>query len=241
MSRSLVLGNGNILVCMDDHAQVRDLYFPYVGSENHVGGKYKHRIGVWVDDKIKWFDENWDITVQSEDEAPVGSTIAKNNELGIEVYLSDTVYNEKNIFLRKVTVKNTEDRQKDVKLFFGQEFEIYESRRGDTAYFDPIRHTIVHYNGRRVFLVNGRINNRSFDDYTTGIFNIEGKEGSYMSVKNGTLPKNPIEHGPTDSVISFHMSLEPNEEKNVYYWITVAKSIKEAQKLDDSVLEKLPE
>ena len=66
MSRFLVLGNGNILVCFDERAQVRDFYFPYVGSENHVGGRHKHRIGVWANDKISWFDENWDITVWAE-------------------------------------------------------------------------------------------------------------------------------------------------------------------------------
>ena len=151
MSRSLVLGNGNILVCFDEKAQVRDMYFPYVGLENHVGGKYKHRIGVWTEDKMRWFDEGWNITIQSEEDAPVSSVLAKHNELNIELRLSDVVYNEKNIFIRKVFVRNETDRRREIKLYFGQEFEIYESRRGDTAYFDPIRHTIIHYNGKRVF------------------------------------------------------------------------------------------
>ncbi|MCK5027616.1 MAG: glycoside hydrolase family 15 protein, partial [Candidatus Pacebacteria bacterium] len=145
------------------------------------------------------------------------------------------------VFLRKAVVKNTGDTPREIRVFFGQEFEIYESRRGDTAYFDPINNTITHYNGKRVFLINGRVNNRSFDDYTTGIFNIEGHQGSYMAVKDGTLPKNPIEHGPTDSVISFHLSLDPEEEKTIYYWITVGKSIKEVQKLNEYVVEKSPE
>ncbi len=241
MSRSLVLGNGNILMCMDNYAQVRDLYFPYVGSENHVGRKHKHRVGIWVDEKMSWFDDSWDITVQSEEEAPVGSTLAKNDKLNVTLHLSDTVYNEKNVFLRKVVVKNTSNIPRDIRVFFGQEFEIYESRRGDTAYFDPIDHTIIHYNGKRVFLINGRVNDRSFDDYTTGLFNIEGHQGSYMAAEDGTLPKNSIEHGPTDSVISFHLSLEPEEEKTVYYWIAVGKSIKEVQKLDGYVIDKTPE
>ena len=241
MSRSLVLGNGNILVCMDDHAQVRDLYFPYVGSEKHVGGKYKHRIGVWVENKIRWFDEGWDIKVQTEEGASVSSIFAKNNELNIELYLSDVVYNEKNIFIRKVSVRNTTDRRREVKLYFGHEFEIYESRRGDTAYFDPVRHSIIHYNGQRVFLINGKIDGRSFDDYTTGIFHLDGREGSYKCAKNGVLPKNPIEHGPTDSVVGFYMTLDPHEEKVVHYWMTIAESIKEAQELDNYVLKKTPE
>ena len=241
MSRFLVLGNGNILVCMDDHAQVRDLYFPYVGSENHVGGKYKHRIGVWTENEMRWFDEGWDIKVQTEEGASVSSILAKNNELNLELYLSDTVYNEKNIFIRKVTIRNTTDRRREVKLYFGHEFEIYESRRGDTAYFDPLRHSIIHYSGRRVFLINGKIDDRSFDDYTTGIFHIEGREGSYKCASKGELPKNPIEHGPSDSVVGFYTTLNSHEEKIVYYWMTIAESIKEAQELNNYVLRKTPE
>ena len=196
MSRSFVFGNGNILICVDEYAQVRDVYFPYVGLENHVGGRFKHRLGIWVDGRMRWFEHGWNVTVQSEDDAPVGSTVARSDELDLTVFLSDVVYNEKNVFLRKVTIRNTGSERRDVKLYFGHEFEIYESHRGDTAYFDPIHHTLIHYNGKRVFLINGRIDNRSFDDYTTGVFNIEGKEGSYKNAEKGSLPQNPIEHGP---------------------------------------------
>jgi oligosaccharide amylase len=241
MSRSLVLGNGNILLCMDKYAQLRDLYFPYVGLENHTGGHYVHRVGIWTEGKMRWFNDGWNVTVQSEEEAPVGSTFARNDELDITLHLSDTVYNEKNVFIRKVVVKNTAQRKRDVKLYFGHEFEIYESHRGDTAYYDPVRHTIVHYNGKRVFLINGRVDENGFDDYTTGVFNIEGKAGSYKNAERGYLPQNAIEHGPTDSVIGFYLDLEANEEKTVYYWMTIGRSIKEVQHLDKYVLDRTAE
>jgi len=240
MARSLVLGNGNILVCMDKQAQVRDLYFPYVGLENHVGGQHKHRVGVWVEGKMRWLDNNWDIKIQSEDNALIGNISARNNELGIELHFSDTVYNEKNIFIREITVKNLTDRRREIKLYFAHEFEIYESKRGDTVYFDPIRHTIIHYRGLRVFLINGQMDGKSFNDYTTGIFNIDGKEGSYKAAEQGKLPKNPIEHGPTDSVIGFDINLNSHETKTIYYWMTIAKSIPEADELDNYVLNKTP-
>ena len=31
MTRHIVLGNGSLLVNIDNHLQVRDLYFPHVG------------------------------------------------------------------------------------------------------------------------------------------------------------------------------------------------------------------
>ncbi len=242
MPRSLSLGNGNILVCTDKYAQVRDFYFPYVGLENHLGGHYTHRVGVYVDHQLNWFDHpNWKIDIALSKESLVGETVAQNNALGVILKFSDAVYNEKNIFLRQVTVKNNTDRVRTVKLFFNHEFEIYESDRGDTSYFDPIHHVIMHYNGKRVFLINGLTEKGSFDDYTTGIFRIEGKEGSFKDAEDGMLSKNLIEHGPTDSVIGFYLDLGPQEEKIIYYWMTAAESIKDAIVLNEHVLVKKPE
>ncbi len=242
MPKSLSLGNGNILICTDKRAQVRDFYFPYVGLENHIGGHYTHRIGVYTDHQLNWFDHsNWNINVTLAKDSLVGETTAENKTLGVVLKFSDVVYNEKNIFLRAVTVKNDTDRERMIKLFFNHEFEIYESHRGDTSYFDPMHHVIVHYNGKRVFVINGASGSGSFDDYTTGIFNIEGKEGSFKDAEDGMLSKNLIEHGPTDSVIGFYMNLLPKEEKVIYYWVTAAESIKDALALNTDVLLKSPE
>src|SRR3989344_1899501 len=242
MPKSLTLGNGNMLVGMDKYAQVRDLYFPYIGLENHLGGHCTHRVGVFVDHQLNWFGHpNWNINTTLTKDSLVGETTAENNALGVTLSLSDTVYNEKNIFLRAVTIQNKSDRARTVKLFFNHEFEIYESHRGDTAYYDPVHNVIVHYNGKRVFLINGASGAGGFDDYTTGIFKIEGREGSYKDAEDGLLSKNHIEHGPTDSVIGFYVELQPNEEKTVYYWMAIAKSIKEALGLNNYVLLKKPE
>ena len=242
MPKSLSLGNGNILICTDKFAQVRDFYFPYVGLENHVGGHYTHRIGVFADRQFNWFDHsNWDINVGLAKESLIGETTAKNNVLGVTLKFSDTVYNEKNIFLRAVDVTNDSDRAREIKLYFAHEFEIYESHRGDTAYFDPIHHAIIHYNGKRVFLINGLSEKGSFDDYTAGIFKIEGREGSFKDAEDGELAKNLIEHGPSDSVIGFYLNLAPRETKTLYYFMVAAESIKDALLLNEYVLEKKPE
>ncbi|KKU81740.1 MAG: Glycoside hydrolase 15-related protein [Parcubacteria group bacterium GW2011_GWA1_47_8] len=242
MPKSLSLGNGTMLVCTDMRAQVRDFYFPYVGLENHVGGHYTHRIGVFVDYQLNWFDHsNWAIDINYANESMIGETTAVNKALGVALHFLDTVYNEKNIFLRRVTVSNDTDRARIVKLFFGHEFEIYESHRGDTAYYDPRNHVVIHYNGRRVFLINGISDKGGFDDYTTGIFKIEGKEGSFVDAGDGVLAKNLIEHGPTDSMLGFYLDLAPHEEKTIYYWVAVATSIEGALGLNEYTLIKTPE
>jgi oligosaccharide amylase len=242
MSKSLTLGNGSMLVCFDKYGRLKDFYFPHIGLENHVGNESVHRVGVFVEGVMSWLSEkDWDVSVGSLSDTHMGETIAKNKNLGLLIVFSDVVYNEKNIFLRRVVIRNEFSYQRTVKVFFAQEFNIFQSKRHDTAYYDPFNNCIVHYEGNRVFLVNGRVGERGIDDYTTGLFKMEGRDGSYRDAEDGELSKNPIEHGLADSVVAFHLEMEPQEEKTFFYWITVAKSISEAVDLNDYVLEKTPE
>ncbi len=243
MARSVVLGNGNILVGLDSRGQVRDFYFPYVGLENHVGGEggIYHRLGVWSDGRFSWFDsEEWEIKIGYGGDTFRNTVSAVNRSLGVRLEFDDIVYNEKNILVRKIIAKSTEGKH-GIKIFFHQAFQIYESRRGDTAYFDPRNSSIIHYKGRRAFLINAFHNDKQFDEYSVGVFESEGKEGTYRDAEDGILSKNAIEHGQVDSVIGIPLRLEENKEEIVYYWIASGKSIEEVFELNSYVLEKTPE
>lgn len=235
----IVLGNGKTLIGVDENAELSDLYFPFVGLENHVGGKFRHRLGVFVDGKLSWLsDDSWRIEIKAGHETMSGEIKAVSESMGIELYFEDVLYNEKNIFMRQIKIKNTWDYKRQIKLFFGHEFEIYESRRGDTAYYDPIQKVVIHYKGRRAFLINTRTSGRGFDDYNIGLFGIEGKEGSYVDASDGLLSKNPIEHGKVDSVIGVYQDIEANSDVMVDYWITIGKTIQEVSDLNDYVLDR---
>ena len=67
MSRALILGNGQVLVNLDEFGQVRDFYFPHVGLENQLGGRLVHRIGVFVDSQLSWTsDPGWEMAINYE-------------------------------------------------------------------------------------------------------------------------------------------------------------------------------
>lgn len=242
MSKQLALGNGNILVNLDQLGQVRDFYFPYVGLENQVGGHFVHRIGVFADGVLSWLsDGEWKIVVESEALVLAGSIRAVNSRLGVSLTISDLVYNEKNIFLRRVVVKNTRpDAGRTIVVFFNQQFEMYESHMAHTVYYDPLRKVIIHYRNRRAFLINAQIEGRGFDDYSTGVFGAEGKEGTHKDAEDGVLSKNNIEHGQVDSVIGLSAPYQPLEEKLVYYWAAVGDSIGDIGVLNDYTLEHGP-
>jgi len=241
VARALTLGNGKFVVCLDNYGFVRDLYYPYVGLENHVLGE-KHRIGIWVEDKFSWLDDGtWEITIGYKPETMVGYLVCKNEALAVTLVMEDAVYNETTVFVRQVDIYNHSEQKRDFRLFFHQVFTISESKKRNTAFFDPTHNAIVHYKGRRVFIVNGRTAaGTAIDDYSVGAYAFEGKEGTYKDAEDGVLGKNAVEHGSVDSVIRFSMSCEPNEKARLYYWICAEESLDTAYKLNELVLQKTP-
>ncbi len=243
MARSIVLSNGELCVALDRFAEVRDIYYPHVGQEDHVRGHYVHHIGVWVDGEMSWFSEDpaWQITVGCEIDALVSAVRAVNSRLQIELQFSDIVYNERPVFIRRVKVSNLGKTAREIKLYFGQQFEIYKAHGGDTAYYDPASHTIIHYKGRRVFQIGAALDGEVLSDYAIGIANFHGKEGVYRDADDGVLSKNPIEHGPVDSVIGLYGTYAPGQSRVCHYWLVAAQSIVLAQELNEYVTKKTPE
>lgn len=241
MSRPLVLGNGNILVCLDDHAQLRDFYFHYVGLENQMYKGCIGRIGVWIDGEFSWTtSQGWNTAIDYKHESMIGQSILVNREKEVEIVLSDLVYNEKNIFIRRVNVKNLSKHEREIRVFFNHQFHLYENKVGDTAYYDPQDQTIIHYKGRRVVLIGGQYEGKSFDSYTVGLFGLEGKEGTWKDAEDGSLSSNPVEHGAVDSTISFNPKVPANGNKIFDIWLAIGKSVEEVKDLNVYVLEKNP-
>lgn len=241
MPRSLVLGNGAILVCEDRFGQVRDFYFPYVGLENQIPAQGVHKIGVWTEGQFSWFDGGeWKITIETKADALSATCVASHQELELSIEFHDVVYNEKNIFLRHITVHNLSKRKREVRIFLYHQFELYESHRGDTGFYDPKEQVVVHYKGRRVILINTKTAEAPMSDYAIGIFGIEGKEGTYKDAEDGKLSRNSIEHGRVDSVVSISVEVHAGKSAESDYWITVAKSIAEVYELNRYVLSKTP-
>lgn len=246
MARALTLGNGHMLVGIDERARVRDLYYPYVGLENHVSGasgSYAHRVGVYVDGVLSWTDEStWNIDASAVPGSAVGVFTAKNEALNVTVVFRDVLYNERNIFVRRVSVFNNAKQKRQVKLYFAHQFRIGEDSRGATGFFDPRVHAIVHYKGQYSFLMNALVGkDTTFDDYTIGLFDIEGKEGSHLDAADGMLSKNAIEHGSVDSVMGVTLDISAQTDAEVFYWLAAGSSVAKLHELNQYVIDETPE
>ncbi len=245
MARAVTIGNGNLLVGLDYRGQVRDMYFPFVGEANHVSGasgNHVHRIGVFVDGVISWLDDPaWNITIGAQEGSAIGSMFAEHQGLGISLATRDAVHNEQNVFLRHFTVHNHRSDTRTIKLFLSQQFRIFESRRGDTAFYDPRVQAIIHYKGDTTILVNAMVDEKPFEEFNIGLFGIEGKEGTYLDAVDGVLEKNPIEHGSVDSVIGLSMTIPGGGAADARYWVVFGKSISEVHTLDEYVIKEMPD
>src|SRR5438105_3033606 len=91
MPRDLPLGNGDLLVTFDSRYQLRDIFYPYVGMENHTVGD-PSRFGIWADGAFAWTgDDGWDRSIAYEHETLVGDTTLGHPKLGVLLHVRDAV------------------------------------------------------------------------------------------------------------------------------------------------------
>jgi len=232
VARPIVLGNGELHVGLNKFGLVHDFYYPYVGFENHAAGaNLRHKVGVYVDGKISWLDDldQWEFKFRYPHTALIGHTIAKSKTLDIVLEFDDSVDAEFSVFMRNIHVVNLSDKPREIKLYMHQAFAIGDSRSNtDTAQYLPDSNALLHYRGRRAFVISGQHDGKFFDQYTMGLFGIEGHEGSFRDAEDGKLEGNNVEHGRVDSVIGFTLNIGAKSSERVHYWISAGMSIREA-------------
>ncbi len=204
--RDLPVGNGNLLVNFDDKYQIRDIYFPHVGQENHTEG-FPFRFGVWADGSFSWVSsDDWERSLRYVSESLVTDVILTNQNLGITIVCNDTVASHDNIFLRRVRVSNLNGTQRDIRIFLHHDFRIYENKVGDTAFYDPENLALIHYKKHRYFLINTQPH---FNEFGTGRKAFQDQEGTWRDAEDGQLHGGAITEGSVDSTIAVHLLTQP--------------------------------
>jgi oligosaccharide amylase len=237
--RDIPVGNGQLLVTFDSLYQIRDIYFPHVGQENHTEG-FPFRFGVWVDGQFSWvFSDYWTRSLAYLPETLVTDVTLENEQLGLVVSCNDTVASHEHVFLRRIRVKDLRSAgARSIRVFFHQDFRIYENKIGDTAFYDPENNAIVHYKKHRYFLINTQPH---FSAFATGRKAFHDREGTWRDAEDGDLYGGPITEGSVDSTIAVHFDLDPGAEFGFYYWIAAGTSHSEVTRLNDLVLDRQPE
>ncbi|MBI2558767.1 glycoside hydrolase family 15 protein [Candidatus Woesearchaeota archaeon] len=243
MTRHISLGNGSLLVSIDEWLQIRDFYYPHVGEENHLLG-HAHKIGIFADNKISWLNEdNWLREIGYKKQTLVSDCSAINEKMKLELKVNDCVDCSKNIFLRKLTIKNNSGTDREIKLFVHHDFHLYGDGVGDTAGYGPTANIIFHYKRKRHFLINA-VNAKSnlskkgdISDYSVGNADLR----TIKDAEDGALEKIPIAQGMVDSIIGIELGIAANAEQCIYYWICCGQDFEEAEKLNSFIMKKTPQ
>jgi oligosaccharide amylase len=242
LPRDLPLGNGDYLVTFDSLYQLRDVYYPNVGQENHTVGE-PCRFGVWADGKFSWVsDSGWDRHMAYEHETLVGDTQLQHQGLGLRLRCRDAVDFDRTIYFKEVTVEDTTGKARDVRLFQQFDANLYGNGVGDSAYYDPRSQAIVHYKGRRYFLLSGSTGQHAYGltSFAIGQKDAPGKEGTWRDAEDGELSRNPVAQGSIDSVGMIAISVPANGSNTGVFWLAAGQSYDDVREADKQVRERTP-
>lgn len=268
MPRSLLLGNGTMLATFDDRLQMRDLYYPYVGQEDHTTYGNLHRVGVFVEGKgFAWLsDPAWEISVRYKLETLVGEATLLHRGFGLQISAEDGVHPVHNVLLRRWKLESTDGAQKMVRVFFHHDFHIYGDTQKDTAFYEPYTNSVIHYRGKRYFLIGGetsdpqecavgakgglyssvlhskkKVMSCGISAFAIGKANYRGLIGTWKDAEDGVLGGNTIEQGSVDSTVAVHCIVEPDRATELTTWLCLGKSLDEVVRLQQMILEETPE
>ena len=232
MAKSLVFGNGRLHVGLDNHGFVSDLYFPYVGLENHLSPGLSHKFGVYVDGHLSWLDDKGWTTASSYHHATmIGETIVTHATLGLRIEFTDAVDQKTDMFVRSIHVVNTTGDARTVSVYCYQAFMIGGSTASDTVQYRPDLPGVVHYKGDRVFLATLQSGTTWFDDFSTGRFDVAASSGTFRDAEDGHLERNAVENGRVDSTLGMQLALDPYDSKRVSYVLIATRSVEAAEAL----------
>src|SRR5256714_10359842 len=253
MPRDIPVGNGRLLVTFDHQYQLRDIYFPHVGQENHAGAG-PCRFGIYADlpgkhrNQLCWTsDPAWVIRQRYLRDTLTTSVSLDHRELRIAMYCNDVVDFHRPILVRKIKVKNMAPHERVVKLMHHQDFNMFGTKVGDTAYYDPELKSIVHYRGKRYILVSffsgdfARGWEQKIDEFACGTSGFHGAEGTWRDAEDGHLQGNAIAQGAVDSTISHHLHLPGDAERTVYMAVIATESREQLLELHKWLIKMTPQ
>jgi GH15 family glucan-1,4-alpha-glucosidase len=231
-----------MLVGLNDQALIKDLYFPYIGLENQTGGRVNKIVFLIDDEYTDWSDKAvWHYEIAYEESSLTSNIRLISARHEIEIHCNDVVYNESNVFIRKMEILNRAKRPRNIKVYFLQHFEMYNYHQGDTAFYHLKQHAVIHYKGSRTLLVSGMAQNTHPSSFTIIPFQENYPHATSDEIKAGRLSKQAIAHGKLESLLEFTIKLKKEDRASLYYWIAAGKNLPEVYALNADVLNRTPQ
>ncbi|MFC1591626.1 glycoside hydrolase family 15 protein [Thermodesulfobacteriota bacterium] len=241
MPKDIPVSNGSFLLNFDSDYQIRDIYFPFVGQENHSSG-HPFRFGVWADGQYSWMGPEWEKDLRYHNDSLVTDVFLKNETMRLELRCSDVVDLDLNIYLKKIEVTNLQDKPRHLRIFLSHDFCLYGNDIGGTAYFDPRSCSIIHYKIRRYFLISCWAQDQwGMKHFTCGRKGEPGSLATGKEAESGELSGEPSAWGSPHSTIGIWLDVPAYGKATTYYWIAAGMTYPEVAKLNLEVHKQTPE
>ncbi len=209
MAREHPLTNGRLFVSFDTSGSIRELTYPHVGKESHVGGRIC-RIGVASVAGFEWVRPEHVVSREYESRAPVVRTrIALHSLPALSLLLTDWVDINDDVLYRHLRVENSSEQEIPLRIFFHFDMDIANSDIGNTASYLPSHEAILHYKDHFYFLMTTLVGDKPrIDGYACGTRHGH-REGTWRDAEDGELGGNPIAQGSVDSVYDIWLTAPP--------------------------------
>jgi len=242
VSRDLPIANGSLLVTFDRQYQLRDIYYPRVGQENHTSGE-PCRFGIWVEGRFTWLDDPaWSRNLVYMANTLVTNVTLRHPDLLVSLTFNDAVDLGRDVLMRRVRVLN-EGPEREVRLFFHFDWHIYGTEVGDTVMYYPAVKGLVAYKGQRCFAACGQVGDRiGLDGYACGKKDVGGAQGTWRDAEDGELGNNPIEQGSVDMTLALKLGrISQGQAATAYQWLIAARNLTDLQTVADVITLRGPE
>ncbi|MEM3970987.1 MAG: glycoside hydrolase family 15 protein [Saccharolobus sp.] len=213
------IGNGKMLINFDEKGRIIDIYYPYVGLENQTGGE-PIRIAIW-DGKNLFLDDMWRTEISYLDNSNIVEIRSEIPNTNISVTSYNFLDNDEPIYYSIIKVVNNNNIQKNLKLFFIHNINLYSNSFGDTAFYDPYTFSIIHYKSKRYLGFKAFSTSFTFSEYNIGKGNL------IDDLYDGYLGLNAIDNGDVSSSLGIEMKIDPNSFTKLYYVIAAGKNLDE--------------
>lgn len=241
MPKDIPVSNGSFLLNFDSDYQIRDIYFPFIGQENHSSGR-PFIFGVWVDGHYSKMGPDWTKSLKYHNDNLVTNVLLKNEILGVKLKCSDVVDMDLNIYIKKIEVINLKDKDRKVRLFFSHEFNLNGNDIGGTAYFDPRTCSIIHYKIHRYFLISCWAHDKwGVQHFACGRREASGELETLKETEDGELSGEACAWGSPHSTIGIWLDLPAKGTTDAYYWMAAGTTYSDVAKLNLQVHKKTPE
>ncbi len=241
MARDLPISNGNLLINFDREYNIRDVYYPHVGQDNQTVGDVSF-FGVWCDGQFAWIGHpSWEKTLEYDDDTLVTRVTARSSLMQLEMILSDAVDFDRDLFVRRVQLRNLAEKQRQVHLYVHFDPHLWGNAIGDTIFYDPEFHGLVAYKGQRYVLINASVGDHvGFHSFAIGAKEREGFQGTWRDAEDGKLQKNPIAQGSVDATGMIEFPLPSLATQDAWVWWAFGSRYRDVEILDTTVRERGP-